>query len=95
MGLHAGDVIAGYGGQQYTEAAKLIGAIKAPGEKPRELVVRRDGKEIAYQVTPGLLGVMLGTLYAPAASDSPASDKPAAKPLAPPAKNVPQSTKRD
>ena len=65
LGLHARDVIVRYDGQHYTEVAKLAGAIKAPGEKPRELVVRRDGKEISYQVTPGLLGVMLGTLTPP------------------------------
>ena len=63
-------------------------AIKAPGEKPRELVVRRDGKEISYQAAPGLLGVMLGPLYAPVAADSPSSDKPAAKPAAPSSTDV-------
>jgi hypothetical protein len=65
LGLHVRDVVVRYDGQQYTEVAKLISAIKAPGEKARELVVRRDGKEISYQVTPGLLGVMLGPWYAP------------------------------
>ena len=95
LGLHARDVIVRYGGQHYTEVAKLISAIKAPGEKPRELVVRRDGKEISYQVTPGLLGVMLGTLYAPVAPDSPSSDKPVARPAAPSSTNVPPGKKDD
>ena len=88
LGLHAGDIIVSYDGQHYTEVAKLVSAIKAPGEKPRELVVRRDGKEISYQVTPGPLGVMLGTLYGPVAPDSPSSGKPAAKPVAPPSTDV-------
>ena len=45
LGLHAGDIIVSYDGKHYTEFAKLVVAIKAPGEKPRELVIRRDGKE--------------------------------------------------
>ncbi len=90
LGLHAGDIVVSYDGQHYTEHAKLVIAIKAAGEKPRELVVRRDGKEISYQVTPGLLGIMLHTLYGPAvAPESPASDKPAAKPAAPSSTDVP------
>ena len=83
LGLHPGDIIVRYDGRHYAEFAKLISAIKAPGEKPRELVVRRDGKEISYQVTPGLLGVTFTTFYAPVAPDSPSSEKPAAKPARP------------
>jgi hypothetical protein len=67
LGLHVGDIIVRYDGKHYTDFAKLVIAIKAPGNKPRELVVHRDGKEISYQVMPGLLGVQLGTLYGPAA----------------------------
>ena len=93
LGLHAGDIIVRYDGQHYTEFAKLISAIKAPGEKPRELVVRRDGKEISYQVTPGLLGVMLRTLYGPDAPESSASEKPGAKPAAPSSTDVPPEKK--
>ena len=77
----------------YTEFAKLVIAIKASGEKPRELVVRRDGKETSYQVTPGLLGVMLRTLYGPVAPEPPASDKPAAKPAAQSSTGVPPEKK--
>ena len=93
MGLHAGDIIVRYDGQHYTEFAKLISAIKAPGEKPRELVVRRDGKDISYQVTPGLLGVMLSTLYGPVESDSHTYDKPAANPAEPSSTDDPSGKK--
>ena len=93
LGLRAGDIIVRYDGQHYTDFAKLVGAIKAPGNKPRELVVQRDGKEISYQVTPGLLGVMLGTWYAPVAPDSPSSEKPAARLAAPSSTDVPPGTK--
>jgi hypothetical protein len=93
LGLQARDVIVRYGGQPYTEVEKLVSAIMAPGEKPRELVVRRDGKEISYQVMPGRLGMVLGPFYAPLSPDSPASDKPAAKPAAPSSKDVPPGKK--
>jgi hypothetical protein len=93
LGLHAGDIIVRYDGQHYTDFAKLISAIQAPGEKSRELVVRRDGKEISYQAAPGPLGVMLGTLYAPVEPESPTSDEPAAKPAAPSSTDVPPGKK--
>jgi hypothetical protein len=73
--------------------AKLVLAIKAPGENLRELVIRSDGKEITYQVSPGLLGVMLGTLYTSVEPESPTSDKPAAKPAAPSSTEVPPEKK--
>jgi hypothetical protein len=91
--LQARDVIVRYDGQAYTDVVKLISAIMAPGEKARELVVRRDGKEISYQVPPGPLGVRLAPLYGAIAPDSPSSDKPAAKLPTPSSTDVPPEKK--
>ena len=44
-------------------------------------------------MTPGLLGVMLHTLYGPIEPESSASEKPAAKPAAPSSADVPPENK--
>jgi hypothetical protein len=82
-GLMAHDVIVRYDGQAYTDVTKLIPAIGAPGDKPRELVVSRDGKAISFELAPGKLGLALGPLYLTAAPESPTSTTPATKPAVP------------
>ncbi len=61
LGIKAGDVIVQYNKREVNGTLKYINEIKSekPADPPKPLVVSRDGKTIAMEKRPGLLGAEL------------------------------------
>ncbi len=81
VGIRALDVIVAYGGRAVGDDEELAAAIEAlspgpldaPTSEELPLVVRRDGKELAFYVRPGALGIALSRTSALGGWPRPAS----------------------
>ncbi len=78
-GVHEGDIIVRYAGHPIASYRAFVGEVAKGGTEPRELVLLRDGKEIALRVAPGPLKVRLEDIAVEASRDP----KPAAAEKAP------------
>ena len=57
LGLRVGDIITRYDGQEVINHFTLEQQMARVGFKKRTLAVERDGKELTFQVSPGLIGI--------------------------------------
>lgn len=57
LGLRIGDIITRYDGQEVVNHFTLEQQMARVGFKKRTLAVERDGKELTFQVSPGLIGI--------------------------------------
>ncbi|MCK9604975.1 MAG: AAA family ATPase [Methylomonas sp.] len=57
LGLNVGDIITRYDGQEVINHFTLEQQMVRVGFKKRTLAVERDGKELTFQVSPGLIGI--------------------------------------
>jgi S1-C subfamily serine protease len=57
LGLRIGDIIANYDGQEVVNHFTLEQQMTRVGFKKRTLMVMRDGKQLSFQVSPGLIGI--------------------------------------
>ncbi len=59
IGLQPGDIIVSYDGKKVTNFQALIARAKNSGVKLRTLDIIRNGEKMGFQVSPGLIGILL------------------------------------
>ena len=57
LGIHVGDIITRYDGQDVVNHFLLDRRMRQVGLSKRSLVIKRNGQELAFQVSPGLIGI--------------------------------------
>jgi C-terminal processing protease CtpA/Prc len=78
IGLQPGDVIESYGGERIVQPSSLVAAVQQSGNRPRELIIVRDGQTLQFQVAPGPLGVEVRETAATAGAAAEAPRGPSA-----------------
>lgn len=58
-GVHPGDLLLSYNGQELTSINRVGELVNAPGPETRELKVRRGNETLIFQLKSGVLGTML------------------------------------
>ncbi len=65
LGLQEGDVLVSYDGSVLRNDAELTEWVRRAGDKPRELIVLRNGLRLSFKMNPGLMGINTSARAAP------------------------------